>query len=188
VACQTIIDARGMPPKANFTAFAFIGDIERDRGDFEEAKRSYSHAERWSRRMSLPERDHAAESIESRRGKLREAIAAAQTGRQVSYITIAESREPICVWRSPSTVWQRACLRAKQTPNGAALHTSLRTQLRPIGASLPQLLACDAELQKSGFRGADCFENLGLKLDDGLLALLLTALQFEVLVTDHMKE
>ena len=169
-----------MPPHANYLAFAIRGDIERDRGDFEEAMRSYEHAMKWTKRMSSPESSRATDDMEWRFGNLNEAIKA------TSYSTNRTSQYQLCN-AAGSKSWRAACRLAKRDSEAAALHAKLTTLLEPGGISMQEVLSCDKKMEQSQSVGQTCFEQIGFPRDTAI-SVQLAALQFELLIEDYIKD
>lgn len=206
-ACMQIIEAEGMPPYANYTAFTIVGDIELKRGDTTAARRSYQYALRWA--MKMQDRERATNAIRSRLSALNVApapptettprpssvvVSNPDSLRQVpatdngppKRVASASPADVVCD-ASGSVKWKIACLQASQAADGAKLYAQLSETLRQYQTTLNELLGCEAALEKDSAAGMKCFEGKGLS-GEALRSVRLAALEYNLLIEARLEK
>ncbi len=199
IACNRIIEMKGMTPYANYLAFAMRGDIERQRGDIEAARASYQHALRWADRMQ--DGSNATRSVRSKIAALTpgsnpnktrsQLLARRQPGNKYNPSSQRDRNQApqgdlVCDASAP-VKWRIACLQAAQGPEGAELYKKLSELLNSHGVTLRQVLECDALIQKSQQSGTECFQKKGI--ESSIMGMVqIYALQYDLLVDVRLKQ
>lgn len=183
VACQQIIDAKGMSPFANYTAFVHMGDIELQRGDRDGARSSYGHAMRWATRMQ-----NGSGPYQAAAGKLAAASqerATTSTGSlpPTNYRSAAAGapKGDVVCDAAGAINWKIACLQSSQDPDGAKLYAALGDTLRQHNTIFRELMECEATLAKQPDVGLKCYTDRGLS-GEALETTRQLALEYDLMI------